>query len=66
MADIVSAIRLGPFVVFRDENGHRHAVRQGAILAISEGEGDVTTLQMTGSRTAAVRQAFDRVLAWFR
>ncbi len=66
MADILSGARVGPFIVFRDENGRRHAVRQGAILAISEAEDDLTTVQMTGSRTALVRQAFERVLSWFR
>jgi hypothetical protein len=66
MADLVSGIRLGPFVVFRDENCHRHAVRLGAILAISETDQDLVTIQMTVSRTATVRQAFDRVPAWLR
>ncbi len=66
MSDILSGVRVGPFVVFKDADGMRHAVRQVAILAISEHEGDVVTISMTGSRSALVRQAFDRVLAWFR
>ncbi len=66
MSDLLSGVRVGPFVVFKDADGMRHAVRQGAILAISEHEGDVVTISMTGSRSALVRQAFDRVLAWFR
>ncbi len=65
MADIVSGVRVGGFVVFRDESGRRHAVRQGAVLTISETDDDITTVQMTGSRTALVRQAFERVLSWF-
>ncbi len=65
MADILSGVRVGPFVVFKDADGMRHAVRQGAILAISECEGGVVTIQMTGSRVALVRQAFERVLTWF-
>lgn len=64
MSDILSGVRVGPFIVFKDADGMRHAVRQGAILAISDG--DVVTISMTGSRSALVRQAFDRVLAWFR
>ena len=66
MADILSGVRIGPFVVFKDENGLRHAVRQGAIMSISECDGDMVTIQMTGSRTALVRQAFERVITWFR
>ncbi len=66
MSDILSGVRVGPFVVLKDADGMRHAVRQGAILAISEHEGDVVTISMTGSRSALVRQAFDRVLSWFR
>ena len=65
MSDLLSGVRVGPFVVFKDADGMRHAVRQGAILAISEHEGDVVTISMTGSRSALVRQAFDRVVAWF-
>ncbi len=65
MADIVSGVRVGGFVVFRDDNGRRHAVRQAAVLTISETDDDMTTVQMTGSRTALVRQAFERVLSWF-
>jgi hypothetical protein len=57
---------VGPFIVFKDADGMRHAVRQGAILAISECDGDIVTISMTGSRSALVRQAFDRVLSWFR
>lgn len=66
MADLVTGMRIGPFVVFKDADGMRHAVRQGAILAVSEADGDTVTIQMTGNRTALVRQAFDRVLTWFR
>ncbi len=66
MPDILSGVRVGPFIVFKDADGMRHAVRHGAILSISEGEGDVVSITMTGSRTALVRQAFERVLAWFR
>ena len=66
MADISSGMRLGPFIVFKDDDGHRHAVRHGAIMSISESDGDIVTITMTGSRTALVRQAFDRVLSWFQ
>jgi hypothetical protein len=66
MTDLMSGVRIGPWVVFRDQEGMRHAVKQGAILSISECEGEVTSIVMTGSRTALIRQTFDRVLTWFR
>ena len=66
MTEILSGVRVGPFLVFKDADGLRHAVRQGAIMSISECEGDVTSIVMTGSRTALIRQTFDRVLTWFR
>ena len=66
LVDIVSAVRAGPFIVFKNAEGMRHAVRHGAVLASSETDDDLTTLQMIGSRSALVRQTFDKVLVWFR
>ena len=65
MTDITSGLRLGPWVVFRDEAGHRHAVRHCAIMSVSETEHDLVSIQLTGNRTALVRQSFEKVLAWF-
>ena len=36
MADLVRGCQVGPWVVFHDEDGGRYAVRQKAILAVSE------------------------------
>ena len=58
MADIVSGQRVGGFIVFQDEDGLRHAVRCGAILASS-------AMQMSGNRVVIVRVGFDDVLGWF-
>ena len=66
MTEIVSGVRAGPFVLFKDTEGRRHAVRHGTVLAISESDDDLTLLQMSGSRSASVRQAFDTVMAWFQ
>ncbi len=66
MAEILYGARVGPFIVFTDTDGKRHAVRHAAIMCVSEGEDDVVSIAMTGNRTALVRQAFERVLAWFR
>jgi hypothetical protein len=53
-------------VVFRDENGLRHAVRHSAILSVSEADdtGGSTAIQMTGNRLAVVRRAFEEVFSW--
>ena len=66
MTDLVQGCRHGAFVVFQDEEGVRHAVRQGAIVSISEHTVDcgATLIQLSGQRTALVRQGFDQVLSW--
>jgi len=67
MADIVSGQRVGGFIVFQDEDGLRHAVRCGAILALSDADevGTATAMQMSGNRVVIVRVGFDDVLGWF-
>ena len=67
MTVVTKASRLGPFVVFQDQDGLRHAVRHSGILAISEVDDGIcaTIIQMTGQRTATVRTAFEEVLRWF-
>jgi hypothetical protein len=68
VVDLVAGERLGPFVVFRDADGNRHAVRHGAIMAISETDDAIgsTIVQLTGQRTALVHQTFEQVLSWFQ
>lgn len=68
MADLVRGCRIGPWIVFRDEDGLRHAVRQTAVLTISDADegGESSAITMTGGRQAVVRQAFDTVLGWLR
>jgi len=66
MADLLKGTRLGPWVLFRDENGLRHAVRSSAILSVSDTDetGSSTAVQMTGNRLAVVRRAFEEVFSW--
>ncbi len=65
--ELVGGHRQGPFVVFEDEDGVRHAVRQGAIMSISEASAEpgATLIQLSGQRTALVRGSFEQVLSWF-
>ncbi len=59
--------RMGAFVVFRDEDGLRHAVKLGAVLAVSDADdtGSMTAITMSANRVAVVREGFEQVLAWF-
>lgn len=67
MADLVSGERFGPFIVFRDSDGLRHAVRLGTVLAISDA-GDqqgMTWLSLPGGRQIIVHASLEDVLQWF-
>ena len=66
MAELINGQRQGPFLILEDEDGLRHAVRLGAILSLSEMSGDcsATVVQLSGKRSAVVRQSFEQVLSW--
>lgn len=66
MADIVSGERCGPFLILKDENGLRHAVRQNCILALSDGsdEQDITVAQLPGGRSMTIHANLEEVLTW--
>jgi hypothetical protein len=64
MSDVLSAVRLGPWVVFQDEDGRRHAVRQSSILAVSDVDGMSTWIQFTGGRQVVAREDFETVMEW--
>ena len=59
--------RVGGFVVLTDEDGLRHAVKFGAVLALSDadGAGRDTVMQLTGNRVVTIRRSIEEVLAWF-
>ncbi len=67
MVDIISGQRVGGFLVLRDDEGLRHAVKAGAVLALSDADdaGDATVMHLTGGRVVVVRRSIDEVLAWF-
>lgn len=66
MADIISGERLGPFLLLKDENGLRHAIRHSCLLALSDGsdEQDVTVAQLPGGRSMTIHVGLDEVLTW--
>lgn len=67
MPDLVTGCRVGGFVLFKDEDGLRHAVRAAGVLALSDGDhnSDVTIMLMPGNRAVVIRQSLDEVLSWF-
>ena len=64
---ITSGMRTGAFVVFADDDGLRHAVRLGSVLALCDADEsrDRTLLMMPGSRIVLVGHPLDEVLSWF-
>lgn len=61
------ARRIGPFVVLVDGDGARHAVRLGAVLALSDGDEtrDTTIVQCAGGRAVRVPAPLEEVVTWF-
>ena len=68
MADVLAGRRVGGFLVFTDEDGLHHAVRCGAVLALSDGdtEGGTTVMQLPGNRAVMIGRPFDEVLDCFQ
>ena len=67
MSDLVTGQRVGGFILFKDDDGLRHAVRASGILALSDGDhhGDLTIMQMSGNRAVVIRRPLEEVLSWF-
>ncbi len=54
----------GRFVVVRDRDGRRTAVRRHAVSAACEGPDGGTTLLLPGGRLVQLDEDLDLVLAW--
>ena len=67
MTELLSATRMGPFVLLLDEDGLRHAVKLSAVQVLSDADTETnsTAIQLTGNRVAVVRHPLDEVLSWF-
>lgn len=59
--------RLGPFVLFADANGLRHAVRLGLVVALSDADEhqDATIMMMPGGRLVMIGESLEEVVGWF-
>ena len=68
MSDLIAGERVGGFVLLIDEDGLRHAIRCGAVLALSDADsaGGDTIMQLSGGRTVTIRRPVGEVLDWFR
>lgn len=68
MGDIVAGERVGGFVMLTDGDGLRHAIKSGAVLALSEADetGGGTVMQLPGNRVVTIHLPIDEVLSWFR
>ena len=66
-AEVVGGVRHGPFIVFTDLDGSRHAVRLSSVAAVSDLDQsqDATLLQLPGQRAVVVMKPFNEVLGWF-
>lgn len=66
MSAVVTGRRIGAFVVLADEDGRRHAVRLGSVLALSDGDErqDTTAMQLPGGRAVLIQPPLDEVLGW--
>jgi hypothetical protein len=60
--------RLGPFLVFTDQDGLRHAVRLTAVLALSDTDPaqDSTLVQLAGQRSVVVAVSLEEALGWLQ
>jgi hypothetical protein len=67
MSLVTTGLRQGPFVIFRDDEDLRQAVRLGAVMALSDADTcqDATIMQLPGGRVVLIRAGFDEVLRWF-
>ena len=68
MTNVITGMRTGAFIVFTDDEGLRHAVRLGTVLALSDADSaqDATVMQLPGGRCVLIRAPLDEVLLWFR
>ena len=67
MSGVPLAHRSGPFVVFSDSDGLRHAIRLGGITALSDADEcrDTTLLLIHGGKLLVLQESLDEVVQWF-
>jgi len=64
--EFISGQRVGGYLVFRDGDGLRHAVRVGTVLALSDADESQTStvVQLPGGRALMVGIPMDEILGW--
>jgi len=68
MTTLLRGERAGPFLVFTDQDGLRHAVRLTAVLALSDTDQaqDCTLVQLAGQRSVVVAVSLEEALGWLQ
>lgn len=64
MITVVAGTICGPFLLLKDVDGHRHAMRPTAVLAVSEMDGGEAVLTLHGGRSIHATESLDDVLGW--
>ena len=54
-----------PFVLVRDQDGCRHAIRRTAVIALTENLSGGTTILLSGGRLVVLDEAIEHVVARF-
>ena len=54
-----------PFVLVRDQDGYRHALRRTAITAMTENASGGTTILLSGGRLVVLDEVIEDVVARF-
>ena len=68
MTTLLRGERAGPFLVFTDQDGLRHAVRLTAVLALSDTDPaqDSTLVQLAGQRSVVVAVSLEEAIGWLQ
>ena len=68
MTTLLRGERAGPFLVFTDQDGLRHAVRLTAVLALSDADPaqDSTLVQLAGPRSVVVAVSLEEAIGWLQ
>ena len=67
MSDVPPSYRAGPFLMFSDPDGMRHAVKVNGVIGLSDADEtrDSTLMLVQGGRVLVLSEPLDVVISWF-
>lgn len=67
MSGVPPAYRAGPFLMFSDPDGMRHAVKLNGVIGLSDADEthDTTLMLVQGGRILILGEPLDVVISWF-